>query len=123
MDFKTDTPIYKQIIDYCFSRIMSGAWLPGEKIQSVREMAVQMAVNTHTVLKAFDYLQQHDLIVSRRGIGYFLTQDTRERVDELRREDFFTSRLDTLFAEMEMLGIDIADVEQRWQLRKSDKNG
>lgn len=118
MDFKTDTPIYKQIIDYCFSRILSGAWAPGGKVQSVRKLAVQMAVNTHTVLKAYDYLQQHDLIVSRRGMGYFLAADAKERVNELRREDFFTTRLRDLFAEMEMLGIDITDVDRQWQLRK-----
>lgn len=117
MNFKTDTPIYKQIIDYAFGRIMSGAWVPGEKVPSVRELAVQLAVNTHTVLKAFDYLQQNLLIESRRGMGFFLTPGARERVDELRREEFFNTRLRELFAEMEMLGIDIGDVVEHWQSR------
>lgn len=117
MNFKTDTPIYKQIIDYAFGRIMSGAWAPGEKVPSVRELAVQLAVNTHTVLKAFDYLQQNLLIESRRGMGFFLTPDARERVGELRREEFFNTRLKELFAEMEMLGIDIGDVVEHWQSR------
>jgi len=121
MDFKTDTPIYKQIIDYCFSRILSGTWPPGEKVQSVRELAVQMAVNTHTVLKAYDYLQQNNLIISRRGMGYFLANDAKERVDELRRQDFFSARLDSLFSEMEMLGIDIADIDSHWQQWKSKR--
>lgn len=117
MNFKTDTPIYKQIIDYAFGRIMSGAWAPGEKVPSVRELAVQLAVNTHTVLKAFDYLQQNLLIESRRGMGFFLTPGARERVDELRREEFFDTRLKELFAEMDMLGIDIGDVVKHWQSR------
>lgn len=119
MNFKTDTPIYKQIIDYCFGRILAGAMTPGEKMPSVRELAVQMAVNTHTVLKAYDYLQQHSLIESRRGMGYFLAADARQRVDELRRQEFFDSRLSELFAEMDMLGIDIADVVARWHERNN----
>ena len=48
MDFKTDKPIYRQIVDYCFACILTRKWLPGEKVPSVREMALQMAVNTHT---------------------------------------------------------------------------
>lgn len=118
MDFKTDRPIYLQIVDYCFGRIMSGAWIEGEKIPSVRELAVQMAVNTHTVLKAFDYLQQHSLIAPRRGMGYFLSEDAKSRVDELRREEFFESTLNDLFSEMEMLGIDINQVVEHWNNRQ-----
>lgn len=121
MDFKTDKPIYRQIVDYCLGRILSGAWLPGQKVPSVRELAVQMAVNTHTVLKAFDYLQQHSLIEARRGMGYFLTADAPEQVDRLRREEFFSERLEDLFAEMDMLGIDIADIVDRWNQRPEKK--
>jgi len=118
MDFKTDRPIYMQIVDYCFGRIMSGAWTEGEKIPSVRELAVQMAVNTHTVLKAFDYLQQNSLIASRRGMGYFLADDAKSRVDELRRQEFYESTLNELFNEMDMLDIDISQVVDRWNSRK-----
>lgn len=117
MDFKTDTPIYRQIIDYCFGRILSGAWAEGAKLPSVREMAVQMAVNTHTVLKAYDYLQQHALIESRRGMGYFLADNAKRHVGELRRQEFFDSRLKDLFAEMEMLDIDIDDIVEHWNSR------
>lgn len=117
MNFNNNTPIYRQIIDYAFSRILAGAWAPGTKLPSVRELAVQLAVNTHTVLKAFDYLQQHSLIESRRGMGYYLTDDARHRVDELRREEFFNTRLAHLFADMDMLGITIDDVVECWKRR------
>lgn len=121
MDFKTDRPIYLQIVDYCFSRIMSGAWKEAEKIPSVRELAVQMAVNTHTVLKAFDYLQQHDLIAPRRGMGYFLEPDAKRRVGEIRREEFFETTLEDIFSEMEMLGIGIDRIVERWNARNDKK--
>lgn len=117
MNFNTDTPIYRQIADFCITRILSGAWMPGQKVPSVRELAVQMAVNTHTVLKAFEFLQAHNLIEPRRGMGYYLAEDARERVNQLRREEFFDRRLSYLFDEMDMLGIDIADVVTRWKQR------
>ncbi len=117
MDFKTDRPIYLQIVDYCLGRIMSGAWAEGEKIPSVRELAVQMAVNTHTVLKAFEYLQQNSLIAPRRGMGYFLADSAKSRADELRREVFYDTTLNELFAEMDLLGIDISQIVERWNKR------
>ena len=61
-EFRTDRPIYRQIVDYACALILKGQWLPGEKIPSVRELAVGMGVNSHTVLKAFDELQQQGLI-------------------------------------------------------------
>ena len=49
-----------------------------------------LSVNTHTVLKAFDMLQRcWGKCSDRRGMGYFLT-DARRRVDELRRNEFYT---------------------------------
>lgn len=115
MDFKSNIPIYRQIVDYCFSRILNGAWEPGAKVPSVREMSVQLAVNTHTVLKAYEYLQRECIIEPRRGMGYFLCHDAATRVDALRREEFYDTRLSELFAEMRMLGISIEDVVSHYR--------
>ena len=67
MNFTNQRPIYRQIADYCFARILSGDWKPGERVASVRELAVQMTVNTHTVLKAFENIQNHQEIEARRA--------------------------------------------------------
>ena len=55
---------------------------PGEKIPSVRELAVGMGVNSHTVLKAFDELQQQGLITPRRGMGFFLADNAPRLVQQ-----------------------------------------
>ncbi|MCM1484047.1 MAG: GntR family transcriptional regulator [Muribaculaceae bacterium] len=115
MNFNNDRPIYRQIIDYAFACILSDQWLPEAKVPSVRELAVQMAVNTHTVLKAFEFLQAHDIIYPRRGMGYFLASDAKSRVDATRREEFFSTTLPALFREMNMLGISIDDVTERYR--------
>lgn len=114
MNFNNNKPIYRQIIDYCFGCILSGGWIADEKIPSVRELAMRLAVNSHTVLKAFEYLQTHDIIYPRRGMGYYLTPDAAERVTATRRQDFYNETLPALFDEMRMLGISASDLMQHF---------
>lgn len=117
MDFKTDRPIYQQIVDYCYTRILSGEWSPDGKIPSVREMAVALSVNTHTALKALETLQAAQIIIPRRGLGFFLAPDAPGRVMQARRQEFFDTTLAELFREMEMLGISIDDVVDHYKPR------
>lgn len=117
MDFKTDRPIYQQIVDYCYTRILSGAWPPDGKIPSVRELAMALSVNTHTVLKALETLQSAEIIMPRRGLGFFLAPDAPGRVMQARRQEFFNTTLAELFHEMEMLGISIDDVVDYYKQR------
>ncbi|MDE6120666.1 MAG: GntR family transcriptional regulator [Muribaculaceae bacterium] len=105
MDFKTDRPIYRQITDYAFGCILGGTWRPGEKVPSVRELAVELAVNSHTVLKAYDQLQSREIIVARRGMGFFLAENAPESVMAVLREEFFESTVPALSEQMRRLGI------------------
>ena len=114
MNFNTQRPIYRQIADYCFARILSGDWRPGEKVASVRELALQMTVNTHTVLKAFEYLQNHQVIEPRRGMGYYLAEDAPKRVRATLREEFFETAMPEFFEQMRLLGIEIDDIVKAW---------
>ncbi len=117
MEFKPDKPIYRQIIDYAFGCILSGGWRPGEKVPSVRELAVELAVNSHTVLKAYDHLQDNGIIVPKRGMGFYLSIDARDRVNDERRRDFFQSTLTDVFTEMDQLGITIEEVIRQYEKR------
>lgn len=117
MDFKTDRPIYQQIVDYCYTCILSGVWSPEEKIPSVRELAMALSVNTHTVLKALETLQTTEIITPRRGLGFFLAPDAPGRVMQARRREFFDTTLAELFREMEMLGVSIDDVVAYYKQR------
>ncbi len=122
MDFKTDIPIYLQIVDYAYARILSGEWQPDCRVPSVRELGVQMAVNSHTVLKAYEDLEGHGVIVSRRGMGFFVTPDAPERVNADRREHFFNDTLPGIFTQMRLLGITIDDVVARFSAEDADND-
>lgn len=114
MDFNPDKPIFRQIVDLCHARIISGEWRPGQKIPSVREMAIELAVNTRTVLSAFELLQGEEVIVTRRGLGFFLCDDAQAKVMNAMRSDFFKTTLPHFFQKMRSLGISINDITDKW---------
>lgn len=114
MVFNNDRPIYKQIADLCHRRILAGEWAPGERVPSVRELGVELSVNSHTALKAYDLLQSEGVITQRRGLGFFLAEEACEKVKEARRKEFFDEGLPLIFSKMEALGITIGEVVERY---------
>lgn len=122
MEFKNDIPIYRQIVDYAYSRILQGEWRAGERVPSVRELSAQMAVNTHTVLKAYEYLETHGIIEARRGMGFYATADAAERVEADRREHFFNETLADLFSRMDLLGIGIDEIVEQYRHREDSSS-
>lgn len=110
MEFNDNKPIYRQIIDFAYSRIMTGVWLPEERIPSVRELSMVLQVNSRTVLKAMEHLQNNSVILAKRGQGFVLAPDARQLVSEELRKEFFASTLPDFAAEMNMLGIRIEDI-------------
>ncbi len=115
MDFNSNKPIYRQIVDFSFSRIISRDWVAGQRVPSVRELATALAVNSHTVLKAYEYLQDEQIIYPRRGLGFFLADDAAERVNNARRKEFFDTTLVELFNEMKLLDISIEDIVEQYR--------
>lgn len=110
MDFSIDKPIFRQIVDLCHRNILEGKWVHGHKIPSVREMAVELSVNTRTVLSAFEVLESEGVVKTKRGLGYFLTEDAKEKVLNGRRKDFFNDKLPAFISEMKALGLRPEDV-------------
>ncbi len=105
MNFTDNKPIYRQIVDFAFNEVSAGRWAPGERIPSVRELSADLGVNSRTVLKAFEDLQDLGLIAPQRGMGFFLAPDARERVTAERRRLFFETTVPGIAAEMQALGI------------------
>lgn len=117
MDFNADKPIFRQILDLCHERIIAGEWKEGERVPSVRELGLELKVNAHTALKAYDELQREEVLVQRRGIGFFLTDDARSRVMEARRREFIAETLPSIFEKMDALGISLADLTNLYNNR------
>ena len=110
MEFSSDKPIYRQIVDYACCRVMGGEWSPGGGVPSVRELSAALGVNSRTVLKAFDDLQEEGIIIPRRGMGVILAEDAPQRIMAKRRQEFFDTTIPAIREEMERLGITSAEL-------------
>lgn len=115
MEFNDNRPIYLQIADYIFEKILMGAWKPKERIPSVRDLAVELEVNPNTVMRTYEYLQQEQVVYNQRGLGLFVHENAMKLVNQLKKEQFLEHELPRIFREMYLLGLDIKDIENRYR--------
>ena len=73
--FDDRTPIYRQIIIQYNQAFVRGDIQPGERIPSIREASGLLKVNTNTIQHAYQEMEREGLIISKRGTGYFFTDD------------------------------------------------
>lgn len=71
----SDRPIYAQLTEQLTLRIITGAYGPGQRLPSVRELAAEAAVNPNTMQKALAQLEQNGLVFTQRTSGRFITED------------------------------------------------
>jgi len=115
MDFREGQAIYLQIVEYVCEQILLKQWAIGNKITSIRDLAVAMEVNPNTVQRAYDFLQQREIITNKRGVGYFIETNAIELVKAFRKEQFIENELDVVFRNMYLLNIEIAEIKARYE--------
>lgn len=120
MEFRDNEAIYLQIAGYISENIMLGKWAIGEKVPSVRELAVELQVNPNTVVRAYEFLQQRDVIANKRGIGFFATDNSMENIKNYRRERFLKQELPEFFRNIYLLNISLEEIAKRYQDFKSE---
>lgn len=108
-EFKDGVPIYTQIIKQLQVNIAKGVYQPGEKIPSVRELAVEASVNPNTMQRALTELERDGLVYSVRTSGRFIT-DEEETLNYLKQtlanthtRDFIKNLSDLGFNKKEMI--------------------
>ncbi len=74
-NFRNDLPIYTQLMEQLSRAIVSGELLPGAKLPSVRDMAMDAGVNPNTVQRALADLEREGLVFSQRTSGRYVTDD------------------------------------------------
>ena len=75
-DKDSDSPIYKQIVQYICSRISSGDWVVGSKLPSQRKLADLFQVNRSTIVTAMEELQSFGILKSDAGGGTTISSNT-----------------------------------------------
>ncbi|MGD9007842.1 MAG: GntR family transcriptional regulator [Desulfobacteraceae bacterium] len=84
LDLKSGVPFYRQIIDQVKSAIVTGAIAPGDRLPTVRQMAVDLSINPNTVSRAYMELELTGLVDTQMGSGTFISHKKVNR-DEMER--------------------------------------
>ncbi|WKY46320.1 GntR family transcriptional regulator [Eubacteriaceae bacterium ES3] len=98
----SDRPIYKQLIEQIEFRIVSGLYKPGDKLLSVRELAMEAGVNPNTMQKALAELERAGLVYSKRTSGRFITEEV-EVIEEI-KISMAKEEIERFFSKMKLLG-------------------
>ena len=73
--FTGDRPVYQQIMEQIQGAVLSGEFAPGERIPSVRDLALQAQVNPNTMQHALQELEQQKLLTAAGTSGRYVTGD------------------------------------------------
>jgi GntR family transcriptional regulator len=85
IDQRSGVPVYRQIIDQVLGGIASGTLRAGDQLPTVRQLAVDLAINPNTVVRAYRELEIREILSTQQGTGTFLT-DKKLPVDDVERQ-------------------------------------
>jgi len=109
LDQRSGVPAYRQIIDQVLGGIAAGTLRPGDQLPTVRQLAVDLAINPNTVVRAYRELEIREVLATQQGTGTFLT-DKKPAMDGLERQRRIGQLCGDLLARAGAEGIEIADI-------------
>lgn len=115
MEFRDNEAIYLQIAAFAGDNILMDKWELNEKIPSVRELAADIQVNPNTVMRAYEFLQTEGVIVNKRGIGFFVAADAKDKMKAYRKERFLGQELPEFFRNIKLMGISMEEINTHYQ--------
>lgn len=101
--FDNERPIYIQLVEMIRINIVSGKYPKGQKLPSVRELAIIMKVNPNTMQKALAELENEKLIYTERTNGKYVTED--EKLIEKTKKELAQEKVNNYLKSMENIGI------------------
>ncbi len=114
--------IYLQIAERISDDILQGKYDSDSRIPSVREYAASVEVNANTVMRSYERLTAKGLIFNKRGIGFFVSPDAKEKSIVEKSEDLMKHKLPPLFKLMKHLGISPDDLKKEYSDFLTDNN-
>ncbi|MCI9489479.1 GntR family transcriptional regulator [Lachnospiraceae bacterium 48-42] len=107
-ELQNDRPIYLQLMEQIRQDIVSGKYKPGKKLPSVRELALDAAVNPNTMQKALSELERSGLVYSQRTSGRYITED-ETMLNQLKHE-LAVTHIRQFFGKMKQLGFEHEEI-------------
>ena len=118
LDLKSGVPFYRQIIDQVRSSIATGLLEPGDRLPTVRQLAVDLSVNPNTVSRAYTELELTGLVETQLGSGTFVGQRKVEQ-DDVERRRILDQICQELLSRASSHGFTLDDILNNLEQRKS----
>jgi len=112
MEFKSNKGIFLQIADSLCNQILDGKLLPNDRVPSVRDLAAELGVNRNTVMRTFSYLQDENIFVNKRGVGFFVSENAVLLIKNKEKKDFFENEEPYLLEKIRLLKLNSKDLHQ-----------
>ena len=126
MRFRVDPasplPLYAQLERGVRAAIATGALAEGDQLPTVRQLAVELAINANTVARVYAELERDGVLATQRGVGTFVRRATPVTRSTAQRERELGTLVERLLVEASALGISTADLLRHLQARIKEKD-
>ncbi|MDR1429336.1 MAG: GntR family transcriptional regulator [Spirochaetaceae bacterium] len=115
LDASGGVPLYRQIIQQVEYAVLSGRMRPGDRLPTIRSLAVALRINPNTIAKSYGELEIRGIIVTRVGKGTYISDAPPHQEDS--RKLKIREVLGRFIHEMEILGVtkrELADMVRNW---------
>ena len=119
VDSRSPTPIYAQLDRSIRAAIATGVLKAGMQLPTVRQLAVDLAVNANTVAKVYAQLERDGILETRRGVGTFVREVPTPQVARMHRERELRDLIRRFVGDAALLGFTLPELID--QLRHQEK--
>ncbi|HZE09088.1 MAG TPA: GntR family transcriptional regulator [Gemmatimonadaceae bacterium] len=119
VDTSSPTPIYAQLERSIRAAIATGELEPNAQLPTVRQLAVDLAVNANTVARVYAQLERDGVVETRRGVGTFIREAPAPQVARAQRERELRTLIQRFIGDAALLGFTLPELIT--QLRNEEK--
>ena len=111
VDFRSDQPIYLQIVEQIRQMITTGKLQPGDQLPTVRQLATDLRVNFNTIARAYRILDENGLISTQQGRGTYIWQQPNAEASQTIRKQGLSELADLFVDQARNLGYNAAETK------------
>jgi len=120
IDYKSGVPFYRQIIDQILHAIAMGTFKTGDKLPTVRQLAVDLSINPNTAAKAYHELEIRGILVTQMGSGTFVA-DKKIEISETERQQMLDRICQDFVSRASAYGFSIRELTANLQKQKKEE--
>ena len=121
LDQNSGVPVYRQIIDQIMAGMATGVLAAGDQLPTVRQVAVDLAINPNTVVRAWRELEIRGVLDTQQGTGTFISQQKIKR-DDVERQRQLTQIAGEFVARAGASGFTVDQLLEKLRELQNDSN-